>query len=475
MRRSYYRRRENNNFYRLSIIVVSLIILLGCWYFWRSFFGFNPERILNASELREKTFSADVKEITAPQSGIKAYLLEDKTNPVISVGFMFKNAGRASENDEQNGIGNLVSALLLDGAGSLDSQMLKEELEQNAVSISFAAGPDDFTGSLLTTKENSSNAFYFLRQILTAPRFEKEDVNRARKQHLNALKRQSEHPQNVLNLAFAEMLYDTHPYARNPLGSEKAFRNIGEKELRTFVKDRFAKDNLIIGIAGDITQDEAQRMIDRVFGSLPDKNDITFVRNAKTDFDGRNRNIEYPAGQNIAAFAAAGLPRNDENFYPLYVANYIFGGSGLNSRLSVAAREEKGLTYSIYSYLSLTDKSPLIRGGFSSTPDNYDEVRRILKEEMQRFADKGVSDKEVKDAKNYLVSSYNLRFASIGNLSDILMYMQRENLGIDFLQKRNEYVKNVTKKEINAAAAKFFKPENFVFATIGNFKEQGVE
>ena len=241
--------------------------------------------------------------------------------------------------------------------------------------------------------------------------------------------------------------------------------------MHTFVKDRFAKDNLIIGIAGDITQDEAQRMIDRVFGSLPDKNNITFVRNAKTDFDGRNQNIEYPAGQNISTFAAAGLPRNDKNFYPLYVANYIFGGAGLNSRLSVAAREEKGLTYSIYSYLSLADKSPLIRGGFSSTADNYDEVRRILKEEMQRFADKGVSNKEVKDAKNYLMSSYNLRFASIGNLSDILMYMQRENLGIDFLQNRNKYVKNVSTKDVNAAAQKFFRPENFIFANIGNFKE----
>lgn len=471
MRRSYYRK-ENGSFKRLfAFFVLGLVVFLVLWFLKSTFIGFNPERILASSELKEKTFNADVREITAPQSGIKAYLLEDRTNPVISVNFMFKNAGRASENAGQNGIGSMVSTLLLDGAGPLDSQMLKEELEQNAVSIAFAAGPDDFSGSLLTTKENSSNAFYFLQQILTAPHFEKNDVNRVRRQQLNALKRQSEHPQNVLSLAFAKALYGNHPYARNPLGDEKAVLGIGEKELRAFVRERFARDNLIIGIAGDMTPDEAGRMIDRVFGALPEKNNISFVRNADINATGQDKNITYPAGQNISAFAAAGLPRNDENFYPLYIANYIFGGAGLNSRLSVAAREEKGLTYSIYTYLSLADKSPLIRGGFSSTSDNYDEVRRILKDEMQRFAAGGASEKEVEDAKKYLTSSYNLRFAAIGNLSEILMYMQRENLGIDFLQNRNKYVKNVSRKDVNAAAAKFFRPENFLFANIGSFKE----
>lgn len=102
------------------------------------------------------------------------------------------------------------------------------------------------------------------------------------------------------------------------------------------------------------------------------------------------------------------------------------GGSGLNSRLSVAAREKEGLTYSIYSYMSLADKSPLLQGSFSSTKENFAELTGILNREWQRFGTEGATEEEVENAKNYLVSSYNLRFSSISNLADILMYMQKK-------------------------------------------------
>lgn len=443
------------------------------WY--RQAAGLNPDRILDNSVLKEKTFSADVKEITAPKSGIKAYLLEDKTNPIISMSFLFKNSGAAYDNADMAGLTNFVSEMLLNGAGALNAQQFKEEMAQNAIMINFSADMDDFSGSLITAKDNAPTAERLLEQIFRAPRFDRTDIERVRALQLKAIDLQQEHPDNVLKRSFAKMLYGTHPYAQDMLGTKSSVKKIKKEHLQNFVKERLTRTNLVIGIAGDISENEAKKMIDRIFGSLPQEKKENVLPPVTIDFTNREETINYPAGQKIAAFAAEGLPRADKNFYPLYIANHIFGGSGLNSRLSVAAREEQGLTYSIYTYLSMLDKSPLIKGGFSSTPDNYEKVREILKRELEHFAKKGITQKETDDAKNYLMSSYNLRFASIGNLSDILMYMQKENLGLDFLQKRNEYVKNVTKKEINAAAAKFFRPENFVFATVGNFEEQGVE
>ena len=86
-------------------------------------------------------------------------------------------------------------------------------------------------------------------------------------------------------------------------------------------------------------------------------------------------------------------------------------------------------------------------------------MKELLKEQMQKFAKYGVTKDELKAAKDYLLASYNLRFKSTLALSGMLNEMQKLKLGLDFLQKRNDYVKNVTLSEVNKAAAKYFAAE----------------
>lgn len=465
-----YRRRKSSVLPSVLLILsLSAVVVYGGWIAYKHFFGFNPDIILENSVLKEKTFEKQAVEVVSPRHKIKAYLLEDRTNPIISLSFMFKNSGLSADSDEENGISNLAAELLLDGTGSLDSQALKEKMENLAVGISFNAGRDDFSGSLVTTADNQETAYQLLKDILTNPRFEEKDLNRLKAQMQNAFLRQKEHPESVLSLEFSEFLYGSHPYARNPLGDWNAVKKVSPEALRRFVKERLTQNNLIIGAAGDISAEKLAKVLDDVFGVLPEKGSLGFVRNANVDFDGRVKNIEQQTGQNISSFAVKGAARNNPDFYPLYVANHIFGGSGLNSKISKAAREEEGLTYSIYTYLSLADKSPLLQGGFSSTAENYPRVWEILNREWADFAQTGASKKEVDDAKNFLISSYNLRFASIGNLSEILMYMQKENLGLDFLQKRNENIRKVTKEDVDAAAKKYFTKDSMVSVNIGKF------
>ena len=228
------------------------------------------------------------------------------------------------------------------------------------------------------------------------------------------------------------------------------------------------RSNLIVGIAGDITPEEAGAMLDEVFGSLPESGRSAFVRTAEVDFTSGDKNIARVLPQSIAQFAAPGVARSNGDFYPLYVANHILGGSGLTSRLSLAAREDEALTYGVYSYMSTAEKAPLLLGGFSVTPENFSRVKEIVREEWRKMGEKGVTPEEFNAAKEYLLASYNLRFASIGDIADILTAMQKEELGIDFLQKRNDYIRNIKLQEVNNAARKYFGNGKLRFITIGN-------
>ena len=120
-------------------------------------------------------------------------------------------------------------------------------------------------------------------------------------------------------------------------------------------------------------------------------------------------------------------------------------------------------------YLFIQDKADLIKGGFSTTPDKYKELQDIVLTQWQNMG-QGVTKEEFNQAKNYMIASYNLRFASIMTIADILTAMQKYNLGLDFLQKRNAYVQNVTLEEVNRAAKKYFDRSRLVSAAIGGFE-----
>ena len=434
----------------------------------------DPQAILEDAILKEKNFDTEVKEITSPKAKIKAYLFQDKTNPIISINFLFKNAGLSTDETQQSGISTMAAALLTEGAGNLDSQQFKEILEQKAVGMGFSADMDDFSGHLLTTRENMNTAFKMLNMAMTQPRFDEEDIRRTKAQMLAVLKRQTEHPSGVLALEAAKEIFGKHPYARNPVGDAAAIAKIGRSQLLEFVRNHLSKSNLMVGIAGDVSEEEAGKIVDALFGSLPESGRIVFVREAEIDFDGRVKNISLPSAQVVSSFAAKGIGRTHPDFYPLFIANHILGGSGLSSRLSTAAREKEGLTYGIDTYLSLLDKAPMLRGGFSATPDNFARVVEIVRRQWAEMGRKGVSEEELAEAKDYLIASYNLRFASIDTISAILVYMQKDNLGLDFLQKRNDYVRQVKLKDVNRVAREYFNPEKMIFVNVGSFEKQGV-
>ena len=141
--------------------------------------GFNPQKLVADSVLSGKTFETEVREVVSPRAKIKAYLFEDRTNPIISVSFLFKNAGLANDAESEVGISGMAASLLTTGAGDMDRLQFSEELEDRAASIGFSAGRDDFSGALLTTKAEASRAYELLSMVLTQPRFAPEDIAQA--------------------------------------------------------------------------------------------------------------------------------------------------------------------------------------------------------------------------------------------------------------------------------------------------------
>jgi len=467
MRRGSKFRRKSSNIWVYFVLLMILGVCL--WWKWPLWRPFNPQDLVEQSELKYKKFETDIKIVKSPLYGVSAYWMEDKTNPIVAINLKFKNSGYAYDDEKALGEAVLVAALMTEGAGELTAQQFKEELELRAITIRFDAEKDDFSVSVLTTKKNLQKAKELLSLALKRPRFDEADISRVKAQILESLKRQDEYPDSVLDREMQKELYGSHPYARNPLGEAQFLKNLTKDNLMSFVKDRFTRTNLLVSVVGDLSEAETKTLLDDVFGDLPTNGKNNFVRNAEVVFDGREKKILRGGGQNLVLKALPSVQRTDEDFYPLFVANHIWGGAGLTSKISQKIREQEGLTYGVYSYLTIDDKFQLLMVGFASTPDKFEQAENLLMEEVASFANKGISKKELDKAKDYLLASYNLRFASITNIAEILTAMQKYNLGLDFLQKRNEYIDKVSLKQVNAAVKKYFVKDKMISVKIGEF------
>lgn len=453
---------KKSHTFRTFLILAAFIF--AAWYLYPRF---KTVDINEQSVFKGRTFRGIPQEIIAPKTELKAYFLAENSNPIVAINFVFEGAGSISDPKNLHGLANLTAQMLTEGAGDLNSQHFKDELEDYAIEISYSADRDNFSGQLLTTKDNLDRAVKLLHSTMISPRLEQKDLYRLQQQTISAIDRMQENPAEQLRQKNSQIVFGSHPYATPTIGTKNDIIKITSADIRNFINNNLAQDNLFIGIAGDLTVDEAQKIIDDIFTDISQKNNILAVKSPNIDYSIGRTNIVEKTPQVLTQITAEGVSRQSKEFYPLYIANYIFGGSGLNSRLNQAAREKEGLTYGASTYLVLLKQSPLLSGQFSTTPQNFLRMQQIFNDEWKKMGEKGITQQELDTTKNYLISSFNLRFSDITSIAEILSLMQKEKLGIDFLQKRNTYIKNINLEQVNIAAQRYFIPEKLIITNYG--------
>ena len=430
----------------------SLALVVVCMVGIKAFFTpqFDAEKILKESSLKERNFAGKAVEISAFDDKLKAYFMEEHSVPIVSVSFGFEKTGKAYEPKE--GVGLMTESSLLDGAGNFSRKELREVMKEKGIHISVGAGRDNLNFSLSYVKKFEKDAWDILKAVLESPRLEESDLALTRQQLAVVRVRQFENPSYHLGKLVDEHFYQNHPYGKDNIPNDDVLQKVTADDIRAYLKEVMHKDNFYGGIAGDLTRDEAKAFLEYVFDGLADSGEIRTLPEWKPDFNKPKveRELSFSA-QSFVLMAGQGIKRLDEDFYPLYLANDIFGGSGLNSRLNKAIREKEGLTYGIYSYFSNSDAVDLWQIAFSAAPLNAKKVLELAASEYQHFYEKGITEAELNQAKNGLLSSFNLRFSTLGNIAGMLKEMQRQGLGIDFLTKRQGMVSKVKLEEVNSA------------------------
>jgi zinc protease len=394
--------------------------------------------------------AAKIERVVSP-GGIEAWLVRDATVPLVAVEFAFKG-GSSQDPADKPGVANMITALLDEGAGDLDAAAFQERMEQIAVELRFSDDRDHLRGSLRTLAERRDQAFELLRLALTAPRFEAEAVERIRTQVLAELRRSATNPNDIASKAWWAAAFPSHPYGRPDKGTLESVAQIKPDDLRTYVRNVFAREHLKVAVVGDIDAAAVAAMLDRVFGGLPANAELAPVPYALPEGLGRRTVIEFDVPQAVVSLGGIGLPRKHPDFIAAFVVNHILGGGSFTSRLYQEVREKRGLAYGVSTYLYPLESSALISGWTATRADRAGEAVDLIEAEFRRMAADGPTEEELAKAKDYLKGSYALRFDTSTKIAGQLVHIQLDDLGIDYIERRNRLIDDVTLEDAKRVA-----------------------
>jgi zinc protease len=390
---------------------------------------------LIAATLAPQLASATKIESIKTPAGIEVWLVRDPTVPLIAINFGFRG-GSAQEPPDKGGAMNMMGSLLDEGAGEVDAKTFQERLERGAIELSFTAGRDTFRGSLRTLKENQDEAFELLRLAMNEPRFAPEAVERIRAQIISRLQRQSTSPNEIATKAWWETAFPGHPYGRPSNGTVESVAKITADDMRSLLKRVLTRDTLKIGVVGDIDAATVGRLIDRAFGTLPAKGDLTPIPDVTMQGVGKRMVIDLDVPQTVVQF----------------------GGGAFSSRLYREVREKRGLAYGVSDSLLWLYHAAVHVGGTATRNDATKDTIEVIETEVARMAKEGPTEDELAKAKTYLKGSFALGLDTSTKISNQLVSMQLDNLGIDYIDKRPALIDAVTLDDTKRMAKRLLEP-----------------
>jgi len=383
-----------------------------------------------------------IEKIVSP-SGIPAWMVRETSTPLVALSFAF-HGGSSQDEAAKAGTANLVADMLDEGAGDLDSTTFHRRLENHAIEMGFQVGRDYFHGTLRTLNEHRDEAFDLLGLALTKPRFDADAIERVRGQVLAVLRRENTNPNSIASRSWWHTAFPQHPYGREARGALDTVPLIGTADLRDFVRRAFARNELTISIVGDVDAKAAGDLIDRAFARLPAKNDLKAIPAATPQGIGRRIVIDVDVPQAVVTFGGNGIERSDPDFMAAYIVNHILGGGSFSSRLYREVREKRGLAYGVSDSLVWFKRAAVVLGGTATRADRTADALDIIEKETKRMADNGPTTAELAAAKSYLKGAYALSLDSSSKVAAQITQIQLDNLGIDYIDKRQKLIDAVT-------------------------------
>ncbi|WP_159592050.1 M16 family metallopeptidase [Chelativorans xinjiangense] len=396
----------------------------------------------------------DIVEVTSPK-GIKAWLVEDQADPMVSITFAF-SGGRLQDPKGKEGLSYLMASMLTEGAGDLDADAFQQQFYETGAQLSFGVGTGEFSGSIDMLADDTEKPLELLSLALSSPRFDEKPLERVRAVAVSGIEQTSKDPDQRGGEALSAALYGNHPLGR-PVTVETV-DSIERGDLVDLHRKTLARSDLTIGVAGAIDPHTLGEVLDTVFGKLPSADEVAEIQPPAVKYGGKVfERAAQPQSSIVMVFP--GVPRKSEDYYPASLAAYILGG-GMAGRLSQELREKSGLTYGAYASLEPNRGWGNLSAAATTRAERAKESLQMARQIISRFAEDGPTREELERAKKYTIGSFAVdNLATTSSIAATLVGLQQDDLGMDYPDRMKELFGAVTLEEVKEISRRLLAVE----------------
>ena len=409
-------------------------------------------------------------------NGTKAYLIQTNALPMIDIEISI-DAGSRYDPKNQSGLAALTAAMLTRGiswqSGTLNEAQQADAIAELGASISASASGER---TIVRARSLSKpELFNPLLQLLVAsvskPIFDQSILMREKQRVSSAIQEGDTKPEVVLQKRFRQAVFGNYPLARS--SSIESIAAIQEGDLKRFHQDFYRQDRVIVNLVGNIDHAGAKQIAEQIIGALPAKGPTIPVlppleRSPIEPESQRVIRIPFQTQQTHIAMGMTAIPRDNPDYFPLLVGNYVLGGGGFVSRLVGEVRDKRGFAYSVFSYFQPGRDTGTFEAGLQTRNDQADQALKVLQETVARFIEDGPSEAELAAAKANLINGYPLRLDSNRKLLDNLSAITWNQLPLNTLDIWTQHVAAVKKDDVRNAFKRHLDMRRMISVLVGS-------
>jgi zinc protease len=399
-------------------------------------------------------------------NGMKCIVNKNKAAPSFSfkIGFV---GGLKEEPKGKNGIFNILSRMLLKGTKGKDASSIAREIDFLAGDMTPFNGRNLFGISGKFLKKDLKQSLALLKELLTETVLKKEELAKVKEEVLSDIRQRDDAPVSYTFMRFNEVLYKGHPYSMDPRGIEKDVAGITIEDLEALHKRFVTPSNTVIAISGDVDEKQLFSIVSELFSGW--KGEKNLLRNQPIEPSRSEVSIEKDIMQTHMVFGFLGPGLLDNDRYAIEVMDAIL--SGMGGRIHRVLREENPYAYALTFFNQMAYEVSGM-GIYIGTDIKYvNNVKRIVNEEILKIIEKGFTDEEVNDGKNYLIGNHYISMQSNGAMTTSMCFDTMYGLPPNHFKLYPSYIEKITREDVNKAARKYFSFEKMVQISVGKVSE----
>jgi len=408
----------------------------------------------------------DIKTWTT-EKGLRVYYVAAPQLPMLDIRLTF--AGGAVRDGDQHGLAMMTSSSMNDGAGGLSADELAEAFESVGAIYRGGSARDMAWFSLrtLTLKAEMKTALDTWLKVLSQPEFPEKEFKNAQKLTMVGLQSAKQSPSALGTEAFMKGLYGDHPYGAPEDGTEESITALTPDDLRAFAKRYYVARNGVLAIVGAVDREQAEALAEQVSAVIGEGERAAKVPEVKPLEAAKTIHIPFPSQQAHIMMGQPGSKRGDEDHFSLYLGNHILGGGGFTSRLNKEIRDERGLSYSVYSYFGPMEQFGPFQIGLQTKLSQTDEALEVVKNTLNTYRAEGPSGNELGAAKKDITGGFPLRTASNSDIISYLAMIGFYDLPLDYLDVYTGKVDAVAQEQIVDAFQRRLDPDKMLTVIVG--------